>query len=71
MLLRHEGFLRLCRARELLRESREPSPSIADLARAEAVDLVVIGPEAPLVAGLADELRGRGVVTFVLQPTVR
>jgi AraC-like DNA-binding protein len=33
MLLRHEGFRRLCQARELLRELREPSPSIADLAR--------------------------------------
>jgi AraC-like DNA-binding protein len=33
MLLRHEGFRRLCRARDLLREPREPSPSIAELAR--------------------------------------
>jgi len=33
MLLRHEGFRRLCRARDLLREAREPSPSIEDLAR--------------------------------------
>jgi AraC-like DNA-binding protein len=33
VLLRHEGFRRLCRARDLLREPREPSPSIADLAR--------------------------------------
>ena len=33
MLLRHEGFSRLCLARDLLREQREPSPSIADLAR--------------------------------------
>lgn len=33
MLLRHEGFRRLCRARDLLRELREPSPSIVDLAR--------------------------------------
>ena len=33
MLLRHEGFRRLCRARDLLRELREPSPSIEDLAR--------------------------------------
>lgn len=32
MLLRHEGFRRLCRARDLLREPREHSPSIADLA---------------------------------------
>jgi AraC-like DNA-binding protein len=33
MLLRPEGFRRLCRARDLLREVRDPSPSIADLAR--------------------------------------
>jgi AraC-like DNA-binding protein len=33
MLLRHEGFRRLCRARDLLRESREPSPTIDELAR--------------------------------------
>jgi AraC-like DNA-binding protein len=33
MLLRHEGFRRLCRARDLLRELREPSPSIEALAR--------------------------------------
>jgi AraC-like DNA-binding protein len=31
--VRHEGFRRLCQARDLLRELREPSPSIADLAR--------------------------------------
>ena len=29
-----------------------------------AVDLVVIGPEAPLAAGLADALRAKGVATF-------
>ena len=33
MLLRHDGFRRLCRARDLLREVQEPSPTIADLAR--------------------------------------
>lgn len=29
-----------------------------------AIDLVVVGPEAPLVAGLADALRGAGIVVF-------
>jgi phosphoribosylamine---glycine ligase len=34
------------------------------LAKREQVDLVVVGPEAPLVAGLADQLRAAGVLTF-------
>ena len=34
------------------------------LGRAEDFDLAVIGPEAPLVDGLADDLRARGVPTF-------
>jgi phosphoribosylamine--glycine ligase len=34
------------------------------LARTLAVDLVVIGPEAPLVAGVADELRHAGIAVF-------
>ncbi|WCB91696.1 Phosphoribosylamine--glycine ligase [Baekduia alba] len=34
------------------------------LARGEAVDLVVIGPEAPLVAGLADRLEAAGIAHF-------
>jgi phosphoribosylamine--glycine ligase len=38
--------------------------SLAPLARELGVDLVVVGPEAPLVAGLADELRHRGVSVF-------
>lgn len=33
MLLRHEGFRRLCLARERLREVCEPSPSIEEVAR--------------------------------------
>jgi phosphoribosylamine--glycine ligase len=37
---------------------------LCDLAVAEQVALVVVGPEAPLVAGLADKLRARGVATF-------
>ena len=34
------------------------------LARALGVDLVVVGPEAPLVAGVADELRHAGIAVF-------
>jgi len=32
--------------------------------RENAVDLVVVGPEAPLVAGLADDLRAQGIAVF-------
>ncbi len=38
--------------------------ALVELAVTERVDLVVVGPEAPLVAGLADRLRARGVTTF-------
>lgn len=34
---------------------------LVEAARSHAVDLVVIGPEAPLVAGLADRLRALGI----------
>lgn len=38
--------------------------AVADLAASLAVDLVVIGPEAPLVAGVADQVRARGIPVF-------
>ena len=38
--------------------------AIGDLAATLAVDLVVIGPEVPLVAGAADELTRRGIAVF-------
>ena len=39
-------------------------PSLVKLAQDEQVDLVVIGPEAPLVAGLADALAEAGIACF-------
>lgn len=47
-----------------------PGVAVADhdgiigLALDEGADLVVVGPEAPLVAGLADRLRAAGLATF-------
>lgn len=40
------------------------SPGLADLAKRIEADLVVIGPENPLIDGLADALRAKGVATF-------
>lgn len=39
-------------------------PGIVKLAKDEAVDLVVVGHEAPLVAGLVDVLREAGIAVF-------
>src|SRR5205085_5145979 len=38
--------------------------ALVSLALELRIDLVVVGPEAPLVAGLADELRHRGIAVF-------
>ncbi|MDR1016277.1 MAG: phosphoribosylamine--glycine ligase [Coriobacteriales bacterium] len=38
--------------------------AVADYAKAEGVDLVVIGPEAPLAAGVADVLRHQSLKVF-------
>ena len=38
--------------------------AVASFAQTESIGLVVIGPEAPLVAGVADALRERGIPTF-------
>jgi phosphoribosylamine--glycine ligase len=39
-------------------------PGIARLVEGEDIDLTVVGPEAPLVAGLVDELAARGRLAF-------
>jgi phosphoribosylamine---glycine ligase len=41
-----------------------PGDDLVGVARESAVDLVVVGPEAPLVAGLVDELTGAGIPAF-------
>ena len=38
--------------------------AVVELAKAQAIDLVVVGPEAPLVAGVTDALRAAGIATF-------
>jgi phosphoribosylamine---glycine ligase len=42
----------------------EDGEGLLDLAHSLSVDLVVVGPEAPLVAGVGDELRHAGVGVF-------
>jgi phosphoribosylamine--glycine ligase len=41
-----------------------PLTSAVEVATSVAADLVVVGPEAPLVAGMADDLRGAGFDVF-------
>ena len=42
----------------------EDGAAVAAFARERGVDLVVVGPEAPLVAGVADEVRAAGIAAF-------
>ena len=44
--------------------SAEDVGALVSAARDERADLVVVGPEAPLVAGLVDELQSRGLPAF-------
>ncbi len=44
--------------------SLDDIPAICQLARAESVDFVVVGPEAPLCAGIVDALRTVGIPAF-------
>ena len=39
-------------------------PTIVQFAVENAIDLVIVGPEAPLVAGVADEVRAAGILCF-------
>ena len=55
------GTVRLAENRSL--DVTEPM-AVADLAVTVRADLVVIGPEGPLVAGAADAVRAKGIACF-------
>jgi phosphoribosylamine---glycine ligase len=55
------GIARLGECHPLRAEDAE---GLLDLAHGLRADLVVVGPEAPLVAGVADELRHSGIAVF-------
>ncbi len=42
----------------------QDAQAVVGFSRDNAIDLVVIGPEAPLVAGVADEVRAAGIAVF-------
>ncbi|MFP3874618.1 MAG: phosphoribosylamine--glycine ligase [Thiohalophilus sp.] len=42
----------------------EDIPALLDFARSEAIDLTLVGPEAPLVAGVVDEFTAAGLRCF-------
>ena len=45
-------------------ETAQPEGDLADYAKAQGFDLVVVGPEAPLADGLADRLTEHGIPCF-------
>ncbi|MCC6997378.1 MAG: phosphoribosylamine--glycine ligase [Deltaproteobacteria bacterium] len=55
------GIARLCECRPT---KADDVPALVALAQREKIDLVVVGPEAPLAAGLADALAERGIRVF-------
>lgn len=42
----------------------EDIPALLEFARADAIDLTIVGPEAPLAAGIVDEFRAAGLACF-------
>ena len=63
-LLCAPGNAGIARDARLLDVAVDDVAGLAEAAVAEGVDLVVVGPEAPLVAGLVDELAARGIAAF-------
>jgi phosphoribosylamine---glycine ligase len=63
-LLCAPGNAGICEDARCVDAGAEDVPALVDVATAEACDLVIIGPEAPLVAGLVDALEAAGVPAF-------
>jgi len=57
------GTPEMAGCRQLAIADSDPE-ALAALCAQEAIELVVVGPEAPLAAGLADQLRAAGVAVF-------
>ena len=55
------GIAQLAQCVDLVVENIQ---GLADFAEQEKIDLTVVGPEAPLVAGLVDEFKARGLKVF-------
>ncbi len=58
------GIARIAHCEPVGGEGITDGAAVVELARRHTVDLVVIGPEAPLVEGVADDLRAAGFATF-------
>ncbi|MCO7727621.1 MULTISPECIES: phosphoribosylamine--glycine ligase [Brucella/Ochrobactrum group] len=54
----------IAEAAELVNISVDDHKALIAFAKDEKIDLVVVGPEAPLVAGLSDEMRAQGIRVF-------
>jgi phosphoribosylamine--glycine ligase len=63
-LLCAPGNAGICADARCVDAGAEDVPALVDVASAEACDLVIVGPEAPLVAGLVDALEAAGVPAF-------
>jgi phosphoribosylamine--glycine ligase len=58
------GNAGIAREVEVLDLRPDDVPAVVSAARQHAIDLVVVGPEAPLVAGVSDALGERGIPCF-------